>query len=61
MALTAQQEQATELLNQAIAKIEKAKGGHLNEYAIYAMLDAINAIERSKERILWGDFKKKKQ
>ena len=49
MMLTEQQKQAIELLNQAIAKIVElgeCDSGH----------EAVNAIEKAKEKILWGDF-----
>lgn len=52
MELTAQQKSAIELLNQAIAKIVElgeCDAGHA----------VVNAIEKAKEKILWGDFEKK--
>ena len=52
MELTKQQEQAIELLNQAIAKIielGECDAGYV----------AISAIEKARDCILWGDFEKK--
>ena len=49
MTLTEQQKQAIELLNQAIAKIVElgeCDSGHA----------VVNAIEKAKEKIIWGDF-----
>ena len=49
MELTAQQEQAIELLNKAIAKIVEL--GECDAGYV-----AIRTIEKAKDCILWGDF-----
>ena len=54
MELTAQQKNAIELLNKAIAKIielGECDAGYV----------AIRAIEKAKDCILWGDFEKKEE
>ena len=54
MTLTEQQKSAIEMLNQAIKKIVElgeCDAGHA----------AVNAIEKAKEKILWGDFEKKEK
>ena len=52
MEITKQQEQAIELLNQAIAKIVEL--GECDAGYV-----AIRTIEKAKDCILWGDFEKK--
>ena len=54
MEITKQQEQAIELLNKAIEKIVEL--GECDAGYV-----AIHAIEKAKERILWGDFEKKEE
>lgn len=49
MEITKQQEQAIELLNKAIEQIVEL--GECDAGYV-----AIHAIEKAKERILWGDF-----
>lgn len=54
MKLTAQQENALELLNKAIEQIVKL--GECDAGYV-----AIRTIEKAKDCILWGDFEKKEE